>query len=80
MHKEKTLNVYCCSACFEVQVKTATPKIRGCSKASFHTWVMVGEKGLDKYTCEGCGTKVKTFEPPLSTGCKDGKSHIWKKM
>lgn len=80
MKKEKNLNVYCCSACSEVQVKTTTPKIRGCSKASFHNWVIVGEKGLDRYVCEGCGAKVKTFDIPLSNGCLGGKSHIWRKL
>lgn len=80
MHKEKILNVYCCSACSEVQVKTSTPKIRGCKASSFHNWITVGEKGLNKYKCERCGVKVNTTDIPLQSGCKDGTKHEWKKI
>ena len=80
MNKERILNVYCWSSCFEVQVKTITPKIRGCKKASFHSWMLLGEKGLNKYKCDGCGVKVNTIENPLQNGCKDAKKHDWKKI
>jgi len=80
MHKAKSLSVYCCTACFEVQVKTTTPKIRGCKKSSFHNWMVMGEKGLNKYVCEGCGVKVNTVEIPAQAGCRDGKKHEWKKV
>ena len=45
MHKPKELKVYCCAECRETEVKTTTPKIRGCKKASFHHWIFMGEKG-----------------------------------
>jgi hypothetical protein len=80
MHKPKALNVYCCSACSEVQVKTTTPKIRGCKKAAFHNWMTVGEKGLNKYICQGCGVKVNTVDVPLLNGCLGGKNHLWNKV
>jgi hypothetical protein len=80
MNKERILNVYCCSACSEVQVKTTTPKIRGCKVSSFHNWILLGEKGLNKYKCEGCGVKVNTIDMPLDSMCKDGKKHVWKKI
>ena len=80
MHKAKSLSVYCCTACFEVQVKTTTPKIRGCKKSSLHNWMVMGEKGLNKYVCEGCGVKVNTVEIPAQAGCRDGKKHEWKKV
>ncbi len=80
MSKERILNVYCCSACSEVQVKTSTPKIRGCKVSAFHYWILMGEKGLNKYKCEGCGVKVNTIDAPLAAGCKDGKKHEWNKL
>ena len=80
MGKEKILNVYCCTACFEVQVKTSTPKIRGCKVSAFHNWMTMGEKGMNKYKCEVCGVKVNTIEEPLQTGCKNGNKHEWKKV
>jgi hypothetical protein len=63
-----------------VQVKTTTPKIRGCKKSSFHNWVLLGEKGLNKFTCDACGVKVNTIEMPQQAGCVDGKKHDWKKI
>ena len=80
MGKEKILNVYCCTACFEVQVKTSTPKIRGCKKTTFHNWMLMGEKGMNKYVCEGCRVKVNTIDMPPQSACKDGKKHEWKKV
>jgi len=80
MYKVKNLSVYCCSACSEVQVKTTTPKIRGCKRASFHNWMLIGEKGLNKYVCDGCGVKVNTMEVPLQNGCLGGKNHNWTKV
>ena len=80
MHKEKVLNVYLCTSCFEVQVKTSTPKIRGCKVFAFHNWVLAGEKGLNKYKCEGCGVKVNTVAAPIQAGCKGGKEHEWNKL
>lgn len=80
MSKERILNVYCCSACSEVQVKTSTPKIKGCQVSTFHNWMLMGEKGLNKYKCEVCGVKVNTVAIPLLAGCKDGKKHEWKSL
>lgn len=80
MHKEKILNVYLCTACFEAQVKTSTPKIKGCKATAFHNWMLVGEKGMNKFKCEGCGVKVNTTEMPILAGCKGGAKHDWKKV
>lgn len=80
MHKEKKLNVYQCTACFEVQVKTSTPKIKGCKSSAFHNWLTIGEKGLNKYKCEVCGVKVNTIDMPIPAGCKGGNKHEWKKV
>lgn len=80
MGKEKILNVYCCSACHEVQVKTSTPKIKGCKVSAFHNWMVMGEKGLNKHVCKTCGVKVNTVETPLEAGCNDGKKHEWTKV
>lgn len=80
MHKPKELSVYCCSACSEVEVKTSTPKIRGCKKASMHMWVTLGEKGLNKYVCESCKVKVNTTEIPSTSGCAVNKTHTWNKV
>lgn len=80
MSKSKILNVYCCTACQEVQVKTSTPKIRGCKKTAFHNWMLMGEKGMNKYACEACGVKVNTIDMPQQSGCRDGKKHEWKKV
>jgi hypothetical protein len=80
MYKPKELSVYCCTACFEVQVKTSTPKIKGCKKTSFHNWLVLGEKGLNKYVCQACGVKVNTVDPPVESGCVEGKKHQWNKV
>jgi hypothetical protein len=81
MNKTKLLKVYCCAECSEVEVKTATPKIRGCKMASFHRWIVLGEKGLDKYVCEACGVKVNTHEAPSTQGCrKSATGHKWNKI
>ncbi|HTA81709.1 MAG TPA: hypothetical protein VK783_02165 [Bacteroidia bacterium] len=80
MHKEKSLTVYSCSACSEVEVKTSTPKIRGCKKASMHMWVTLGEKGLNKFVCENCKVKVNTTDVPALNGCAVGGTHNWRKV
>ncbi len=80
MHKEKSLKVYACANCAEVEVKTATPKIRGCKKSSFHNWVLIGERGLDKYVCQSCGIKVNIFGTPSQEGCSVAKTHTWNKV
>jgi hypothetical protein len=79
MHKTKLLKVYTCAYCAEVEVMTATPKIRGCKKSSFHRWVCVGERGLDKYVCQSCGIKVNIYGTPSDEGCTVGKTHTWNK-
>lgn len=80
MNKLKTLSVYSCTACQEVQVRTSTPKIKGCRKTTFHNWITVGEKGINKYVCHGCGMKVNTIDMPVESGCKDGNKHGWNKV
>jgi hypothetical protein len=80
MHKPKLLKVYCCAECSEVEVKTITPKIRGCKKASFHRWVCMGERGEDKYVCDVCNIKINTSTIPSQYGCLGGKFHNWTKV
>ncbi|MGP8217585.1 MAG: hypothetical protein ACLQQ4_18600 [Bacteroidia bacterium] len=80
MNKTKLLKVYCCAECSEVEVKTTTPKIRGCKTASFHRWIIMGEKGLGKYVCTACGVKVNTNMVPSQQGCRKAASHSWSKI
>jgi hypothetical protein len=63
----------------ETEVKTTTPKIRGCKKSSFHHWIYMGDKGQERYTCPVCGVKINTYGPPAVMGCKDGQTHQWVK-
>jgi hypothetical protein len=79
MNKPKLLNVYCCSACSEVEVKTSTPRIKGCKKSFLHNWVFLGEKGIEKYVCKNCGVKVNMIGVPATIGCAAGKSHEWER-
>jgi len=80
MFKQKILKVYCCTECFETEVKNITPKIRGCKKASFHNWIVLGEKGQERYICNVCGVKVNTDGVPSQVGCKDKQPHQWTKV
>lgn len=80
MSKSKSLKVYTCVYCADVEVGTSTPKIRGCKKSSFHHWVYLGEKGLDKYVCQNCGIKVNIYGMPSQEGCTGGKTHNWNKI
>jgi hypothetical protein len=80
MYKPKELKVYCCAECFEVQVKTSTPKIKGCKKSSFHRWTYMGERGPDRYMCSVCGIKINTLGVPTGYGCKEGRTHKWTKV
>ncbi len=79
MFKQKILKVYCCTECFETEVKNTTPKIRGCKKATFHRWIYMGDKGQERYVCTVCSVKVNTEEVPTQFGCKDGHPHKWVK-
>jgi len=79
MHKSKQLKVYCCTECMEIEVKTTTPKIRGCKKSSFHRWIYMGERGLDRYVCSVCELKINTHGVPIDSGFKDGHIHQWTK-
>ncbi|HTB08013.1 MAG TPA: hypothetical protein VK806_13770 [Bacteroidia bacterium] len=80
MNKPKLLKVYYCTECAELEVKTATPKIRGCKMSSFHKWIILGERGPDKYLCDNCGIKVNTNDIPTEIGCRKGTSHKWTKI
>lgn len=80
MQKPKELKVYCCAECMETEVKTTTPKIRGCKKASFHRWIYMGDKGTERYVCNTCGVKINTMGMPAAMGCKEGQQHKWAKV
>jgi len=80
MNKPKQLKVYCCSACNEVEVRTNTPKIKGCKKSFLHNWVYMGEKGIEKYVCKSCGVKVNTMGTPTLSPCSVSKNHVWERL
>ncbi len=71
---------FCCKKCTQVIKKDTSPNTSGCSKASYHEWIKIGEFGEINYSCKKCGLIVQTKNAPNTSGCSSSSYHEWHRL
>jgi predicted nucleic acid-binding Zn-ribbon protein len=71
---------YCCRKCGHAIKKESSPNTSGCSRASYHEWIRLGEVGDINYSCKKCGLTVQTKSSPSTSGCPDSSYHEWHRL
>ena len=65
---------YSCKKCGQAIKKDTSPNSSGCSRASYHQWMRLGEVGNINFSCKKCGLLVQTKSTPSTS--EIGRAHV----